>query len=305
MELIRVLIIGSGSIGRRHFNLVKLRDNVEVENFSYRTLLDNSAALKDCLVKFNPCIIIVANKTVEHYVTLKTIEDNCSNKIVLIEKPLFDKIYELPKKLSNTYYVGYNLRYHPILVQLRQILSEQKIIGFYVMCGSYLPSWRSNLNYEESYSAKKEEGGGVLRDLSHEIDYCMWLGGGIAAITCVQGKFSNLNLTSDDTVDILAFSSKFNTPVTIHLDYLSRIPYRKGIIQTLTDTIQFDLISNTLEINGLVTNYNVSGNDTYILEHNDLLGSRESLCTLTEALFIQDFIQKAEMAAEKKVWVYL
>ena len=40
-----------------------------------------------------------------------------------------------------------------------------------MVCNSFLPNWRSNRDYRKSSSLKKVEGGGVLLELSHEIDY--------------------------------------------------------------------------------------------------------------------------------------
>ena len=44
-----------------------------------------------------------------------------------------------------------------------------------INCSSFLPSWRKNIDYQSSVSAKKSLGGGVLLELSHEIDYLIWL----------------------------------------------------------------------------------------------------------------------------------
>ena len=43
-------------------------------------------------------------------------------KKVLIEKPLFENFFNINFKLNNTYYVGYNMRYH------RNCLSQEVFI---------------------------------------------------------------------------------------------------------------------------------------------------------------------------------
>ena len=40
-------------------------------------------------------------------------------------------------------------------------------------------------NYLKSYSASKSKGGGVLLDLSHEIDYINWLFGSFDVELCI------------------------------------------------------------------------------------------------------------------------
>ena len=62
-------------------------------------------------------------------------------------------------------------------------LMQNKIVGkiLSVRCevGQFLPSWRPNIDYRESVSARKALGGGALLELSHEIDYLMWIFGDI------------------------------------------------------------------------------------------------------------------------------
>ncbi len=55
-----------------------------------------------------------------------------------------------------------------------------------VECGSYLPDWRPGNNYKKSVSAKKDLGGGVLLELSHELDYIRWIFGEIKNIYAVS-----------------------------------------------------------------------------------------------------------------------
>ncbi len=301
----RILIIGAGSIGCRHFELLSERPEIELQMFSKRDPQKQYTSLKNCLQSFDPHIILICNKTSEHYNTLLVIEELCKNKTILIEKPLFDKNYPINWELKNQIFIAYNLRFHPILKKLKLELMNTEIIGFYITCGDYLPNWRPLSNYEKTYSAHKEEGGGVLRDLSHEIDYCLWLNGPIHQLTCLQGKYSELNITSDDTVNILAESKNLKTPLSIHLDYLSRTPIRRGVIQTKSDTIEFDLIHNIMKSNEGTVSFNVSKNETYIAEHSDLLGDKSNLCTLKEAIMVQNFIEKAEFSAQNKVWVEL
>ncbi|WP_298654045.1 Gfo/Idh/MocA family oxidoreductase, partial [uncultured Proteiniphilum sp.] len=60
------------------------------------------------------------------------------------------------------------------------------------------PDWRPNTDYKKSYSAKKEEGGGVSIDLIHEWDYLIYLFGFPQEVYNLQGKFSHLDINSED-----------------------------------------------------------------------------------------------------------
>ena len=117
----KILISGYGSIGRRHANilsrLVKKKNitiltNQKLSNF--RTI--NSLKL---LNKVNPHYIVICNPTNDHINKIKFIEENCKNKLVLVEKPLFSKPDKINVK-KNKYYVGYNLRFNSIINFLKK-----------------------------------------------------------------------------------------------------------------------------------------------------------------------------------------
>ena len=101
--------------------------------------------------------------------------------------------------------VGYNLRYMKSLIKFREILSKKKIgkiLSVRSEVGSYLPSWRKDTDYKKSVSAKKKLGGGVLLELSHDIDYLFWLFGKVEWVSATIYKQSNLKIDTEDTAII-------------------------------------------------------------------------------------------------------
>ena len=151
---------------------------------------------------YNPDYILVCSETHKHYRHIKLIEKNFKNKIVLVEKPLFHKFIDLNFK-NNKFYVGYNLRFHPVIKFLKDKIKLKKIFSLSIICNSYLPNWRKNIDYFKSYSSFKKKGGGVLLDLSHEIDYLQWLFGNVDTIDSKKiKKISNLRISSEDFAHI-------------------------------------------------------------------------------------------------------
>ena len=151
-----ILISGYGSIGKRHANILsKLvkKKNITIltsQNISkFRTI----KKIKD-LIRVNPDYIVICNPTAEHINKIKFIEKNFKNKKVLVEKPLFSKPNTINIK-KNRYYVGYTFRFNPIINFLKKKIRFKKIWSVNIFCGSYLPSWRNNIDYRKSYSAKK------------------------------------------------------------------------------------------------------------------------------------------------------
>ena len=116
-----VLISGYGSIGRRHANI--LSKLVSKKNITILTnqKLSNFRTIKTLkkLNEVDPYYIVICNPTSDHINKIRFIEKNCRNKFVLVEKPLFSK----PNKINikkNKYYVGYNLRFNPIINFLKK-----------------------------------------------------------------------------------------------------------------------------------------------------------------------------------------
>ena len=89
----KILIIGFGSIGKRHAFILNKFRNVGKVFILTKQKIRNFTTIKDFKkIKFiNPDYILVCSKTSDHYKHLKFIEKNFKNKIILIEKPLFDK----------------------------------------------------------------------------------------------------------------------------------------------------------------------------------------------------------------------
>jgi|TARA_B100001964_G_scaffold243056_1_gene319840 CMP-N,N'-diacetyllegionaminic acid synthase len=242
----RVLISGYGSIGRKHASI--LSSIIKKKNITILTkqklkkfrTINNLQASK----KINPNYIVICNPTSDHINKIKYIEKNFKNKRVLVEKPLFSKISKIKIK-KNKFFVGYNLRFNPIINFLKKKIRSKKIWNVNVFCGSYLPSWRNNIDYRKSSSAKKHLGGGVLLDLSHELDYIQWLFGKIKIEFSKSKKLSNLKIETDDFLSLNGRTDKVSS-IQINLNYFTREPIRQILIDGDGITAHADLIKKKI-----------------------------------------------------------
>ena len=271
----KILIIGFGSIGKRHAYILKKNKNVkEIFILSKQKIL-NFKSIKNLkeVHSVDPDYILICSKTSDHYEHLKYIEKNFRNKIVLVEKPLFNKNKNLNIK-KNKVFVGYNLRYHPIIRFIKKKIKKKKIFSVYIFSGSYLPNWRNNQNYQFSYSSKKKMGGGVLLDLSHEIDYLQWIFGKIKKIHYVKiKKISNLKIDSDDYVNLIGKIK--NTNFSVNLNYFTMRSTRSIMVDGKNFSLQADLIKNEVYLHEnkkkKVIKFNIRRNSTYMSQHSYLL----------------------------------
>lgn len=294
----KVLIIGFGSIGQRHNEVLsKFKDISTIDIVTKQTLNDNITSfqsLQDIKQLDIYDYYIIASPTNKHYEQLKYLDLNVSNKIIFCEKPLFERNQNLKIK-NNKVFVGYVLRFHPLLQKLKKLLKDELAISVNINCGSYLPTWRSNIKYQDSYSAKKDEGGGVLLDLSHELDYLQWLFGTISDIRSYQSKVSDLEIDSDDLVVAIGKTTK-NTVFNLSIDYINKISHRDVLINTNNSSYKLDFINNTLlkhDKSGkeIKDEYkNLERNYMFEQMHKSILTNQKIACTYDEAKQVMNTI---------------
>ena len=302
-KILNCIVIGYGSIGQRHVRILKeLGHRVSVisrRNIDYPIVYPN---FEKAMLAEQPNYIIIANETSHHECTLNEIKSFGYNQTILVEKPLFPSTNPRMTNFQSTY-VGYNLRFHPIIQAVYERVRDEKVLSVHAYVGQYLPSWRPGTDYTLSYSASVEKGGGVLRDLSHELDYLQFLFGDWKELVAYGGHFSQLNIDSDDHFSI-SYQTKDVQLVTLQMNYLDHITQRFIIVNTDERTYKADLINNTLQINEQTTHYNVERDYTYIAQHLAVINDeKEILCSYNDGINIVKMIEKAELSSKRKVWV--
>ena len=287
---VSALIIGHGSIGQRHAKILN-----EIREISHVFVLSSQNGLSYNLIKsleeiplLNPKYVVIASPTNNHFFHLKFLEKHLNGCKILVEKPIFDKKKSLSIR-NNEVFVGYNLRFHPMLSKIKKAISGRKLWNIQIFCGSYLPDWRPGRDYRETSSARKDSGGGVLFDLSHELDYVQWIVGPIDIKYAVSEKVSDLEIDTDDLL-LLSGSSGNNVHVHITLNYFTLRPMRQILIDGEGVSIRADLVSNTLSVveeNG-ASDYSwpkLEFNETLQAQHQAALkDDRSNLCTYEEGL---------------------
>lgn len=293
----KVLIIGYGSIGRRHYEVLLKRSDIKVihivtkQKFLDKVCFESLDMVND-LSSYD--YFVIASETHKHFEQLDYLEKKVCGKRIFCEKPLFETKKALDVK-NNSIFVGYVLRFHPLLQKLKDYLKKETIISANVICGSYLPQWRANIDYRDSYSAKKAKGGGALLDLSHEIDYIQWLFGKIRSLNSIQTKVSNLEIDSDDVVVAIGRTDK-KIVVNFSIDYISKIAHRKILVTTNEKSFELDFINNTLiqkDIVGYETKEScpaLEKNFMFESMHEAILKDGQYICTFDDGMATMEVI---------------
>lgn len=241
---ISALVIGHGAIGRRHARILSNMDTIKKVTVlsSQSHLCFDTIHTLDEIAEIDPDYIVIASNTALHFKHLSFLEEMFERKVILVEKPLFEAVHNLAP-VKNSVWVAYLLRFHPILKMIKKKISKKKLWNINIFCGSYLPEWRPGRDYRETSSARKDSGGGVLLDLSHELDYLQWLIGPIDLDYVYNGKVSSLEIETDDLLTIDGHSAN-GVRVHISLNYFTRKPIRQIIIDGENISIQADLVSS-------------------------------------------------------------
>ena len=301
-----ILIIGYGSIGKRHYE-VALSSGHKTSLVSRRplSLPDCFATVEEALAKSQPDLIVICNETAAHTITLQELVEHGYGGAVLVEKPLAQPT-DLPIDIAAMRVsVAYVLRFHPTLQALADRLAGETIVSADLRCGSYLPDWRPNQDYRQTESASLEAGGGVLRDLSHELDTALWLLGPWKTLSAVNGRFSSLEIATDDTCLILGQTERCSA-VTISLNYLDRPAERRVRVNTYAGTYTADLLANTLQFNTeeLETFEPFDRNLAFARQHKDAMREApEILTSLKEAETTLNTIEAVEKSANQQIWI--
>jgi predicted dehydrogenase len=251
----RVLIFGLGSIASKHIEALRSIDSL-VSIYAFRSSRNSKPvegvvdvySLDDISVNFD--FILIANPTIHHKDTiLKALQFNIP---LFIEKPSLASLQgseEISLEISRANvltYVACNLRFHPCLVFIKELLHDSKkvINEVNVYCGSYLPNWRAGRNFREIYSANEEQGGGVHLDLVHETDYLYWLFGKPLLVNRMMTNHSSLAISAVDYANYCYQYPGFSAAVV--LNYFRRDSKRTFEIVFEDETLMVDLINATI-----------------------------------------------------------
>lgn len=249
----KVLIVGLGSIANKHITaLRKLKPDVEL--YALRSSHNGGEVENVCNVfsldevPSNVDFALIATPTKHHADSLRTIIP--LGIPVFLEKPPLSSLDEaeeiavLIEQNQTLVYTAFNLRFHPLILWLKDYIEGKRVVQVSSYGGSYLPDWRPNVDYRRVYSSMEEMGGGVHLDLTHEIDFIRFLFGEPMVVQSNLRKISDLEISSIDSARYwLDYPDKV---ISVDLNYFRRDAKRTVEVVTDTETIEVDLIRGTV-----------------------------------------------------------
>lgn len=315
----RVLICGLGSIGRRHLRVLReywpsldiavLRSGFG-PNCQESELANQVFTNLDDALAWHPEAAIISTPATDHL--SKALPLARLGVPLLIEKPVgcgkelltdWQKLLHFAKTIPIA--VAYVLRHDPCAAFVKdQIASEKvgKIVEADFYCGSWLPDWRSGSDYRECVSARKDQGGGALLELSHEIDLAQWLLGAIELDSSLLGQSGLLQIDVEDQA-ILVGRSIGGCSVTIRINFCTKPARRYSAIRGSAGEICWDLVDGKVQVfqedsfSPQVFVSPVSAADRYYLQMKHFLAcamrNTDPMCSLAEGLKALELVMQA------------
>jgi predicted dehydrogenase len=261
----RLLLVGHGSIGKRHLRIAReMLPHADIRILRHRQKyeeVENSNgcfSLLDDALAFKPQAVIISNPAPFHLpMAMAFANIGCH---LLVEKPLADSLVgiaelkALVEKRRIILQLGYNLRFLPSLDEFRTRIASGligRVLSVRSEIGQFLPSWRPDADYRQTVTAQRDLGGGVLSELSHELDYLRWVFGDVVWVNASLHRQSSLDIDVEDTAHlILGFSQRDNQNAfiaTLNMDFIRHDTTRTCIAIGDRGSIRWNGITGEIE----------------------------------------------------------
>jgi predicted dehydrogenase len=234
-----VLIVGCGSIGKRHARVLRglgIKDvrACDLLPAQRESLLAETPAVKmydsyEVALRDQPETVLICTPPSLHVpMALQAIHAGCH---VLCEKPLsditqgIDELTELAADKHKKVMVALCFRYHEGLVRAKDYLDSGRVgrlVSVRALMGEHLPEVRPD--YQDLFSVRY---GGAF-DLTHEIDLAIWYASQpVSRVRSLSGTYSDIGIEAPDVAEIL-IDFENRCMASIHLDFFQR-PRRRQI----------------------------------------------------------------------------
>jgi len=244
-------VVGFGNIGSRYSEVLaslsttpplvvpvsrRLREPLQLGHVDFEDLNDTSRPPVD--------ITIIATATERH--AIDALHFATKTRLLLIEKPVASSVEEWKRVAQNNIdpeqtRVAAPLRFLDGFTYVLDALPRLgDVMSVSVVACSWLPDWRQGRDIQKMYVANRLSGG-VMRDLIHEVDYCLALFGHPLAVAAVTQSGWSIGIDSDSHAQITWRYPNFL--LTISLSFLARPPERTLRIDGTLGSLRWDLIA--------------------------------------------------------------
>ncbi len=315
-----LLIVGSGSVGKRHArNLAALgcriscmdpREDRRAELVAETPCVGSFATLEAALAAGGLDGVVIGSPPAVH--VAQTTAALAAGLPVLLEKPVSPDLAttralrDAAASAAVPVLLGYTWRWWPPLERVRELLAQEaigKVRHVQFQMSAHLADWHPWERYQDFFMASSALGGGALLDESHWTDLALWLFGQPDHVFARVEKLSDLEIDTDDNVDMLwRYDCTLGPRIGLHLDIFGR-PHEKfirfsGERGTLLWTADPNCIRWGKGMAGWehVEEFGCERNDMFVAfarEFLDVLAGARPSCTLDDGVNVMQVVEAA------------
>jgi predicted dehydrogenase len=229
----RIVVVGLGSIGRRHARLLAERGDLAVEwcesvESAIHLARQELPAPEVCHTSFEamlrtkPAMVVIATPHAMH--SNQTVAALTAGIHVLCEKPMAETLPEAElmartaRSSGAVLAIGFHLHFHPGLRRLKELIRSGQLGSIHhVHCrlGSYVALVNSRSRYQRTLE------GALLLDAAHQPDVLAWLlGESPVGVYAAGGRGGTLEFQSNPNFMTVDCDYAGPTIGTVHINYL-------------------------------------------------------------------------------------
>ena len=289
MEKLRVLVIGCGSIGKRHLTVLSTRRDVQIAAHDVDPAAAEVVATINPEVHFfaekaaafawQPGLVIVANPN--HCHRESALEAFAAGAHVLSEKPIADNVVngqamvDAAEAADRMLMVGYTERYRPAFRYIEDKAAAGDLgtlVGGRAMVGTY------NTIICSKAAAQNPMFGSIIVDYTHELDMLGSLFGSVRGVEAMSNQLGDrTGIACRPSLAALLLEYESGAVVSVHMDYIQHPQRRTLEVYGDRQSAEYDLQTNTVRIydtdrEGRQTHhFPASRNEVVAIEHEDAI----------------------------------
>lgn len=320
----KFLVVGAGSIGKRHMRNLLSIGYSHSDIAAVDTRVDRQQELKDLLginAIFSSLDDALAASTFDAAIVCsptschipQAIQLAKSDVHIMMEKPLahdlegIDTLKTVVADKNLTVLMAYIFRFSPLTKKLKELIDDKtigKILSARGEFSEYLPDWHPYEDYRSFYMAKKSTGGGSILDQSHIVDLIHYVLGGFESVFALNPKISDLEIEADDLAEMVV-TLKNGAIASIHTDIFGRDHKKYLEIKGAQGNILWDFYSNSIRVYNpdtksaeIFQKFPTDFNLVYLEELNHFIaccqGKQQPIASLNDGIETMELILAAE-----------
>lgn len=290
----RFLIVGAGSIGRRHLQVLAERGDIELgfhdawpEARAAAHQLVPAAVGFDTLaaaLAWRPLIVVICTPNAQHRAVAEA--SFAAGAHVLCEKPIADTLEDgramaaAAAAHGKVLAVGYSERFRPALAHICQAVAAGElgtVVGGRAMVGTYNTLLCAKTDY------RAQVAGALLVDYTHEFDFLRSIFGEVADVFCWANDLGGREKRCSPSLAATLLRFRSGAIVSVHMDYVQHPQRRTLEVYGDRRSLELDLETDVLRVfdpaepGGVRTlAFDHDRNNRFRAQHQDILDAVRS-----------------------------